>query len=186
MFRHLSTLSRIQCAKILGIHQTASALEAKAAFVIKAKLVHPDVSAKPPTEAKADFVQLVKAYQTFTGPATSERSSQGPNTTGREEDSDFREFQESQRRRRRNGAQDSERGAGGAAASASGWDSDELNFFKPGWWASLRTELGDSLDFAYWGPAWDDATAFPDAFELEERTDGAHPHIVEVKSKARS
>ena len=48
--------------------------------------------------------------------------------------------------------------------------SHALSFLDLSWWANLETELGDALDFAYWGPKFEGAgDQWPYEWEAEER-----------------
>ena len=74
-----------------------------------------------------------------------------------------------------------ERNSSASSGGAKGWKttsqaevvfhrSHALSFLDLSWWANLETELGDALDFAYWGPKFEGAEdQWPYEWEAEER-----------------
>ena len=171
--------SRSDLAAVLRVCPTVSEAELKAAFIRRAKECHPDVSRKSPVEAKQEFVLVAKAYNAL---LEQRRTPQNPHARARgaADDSGFSstadvaDFARRSRARRQSpsGASQSQRSRsnrdmmGGASVGDSEVDLE--------WWLNLPVELSAALDFAYWGPHFDEKESpsiwgFPYAFEAEHR-----------------
>jgi hypothetical protein len=178
-------------AAMLNVSPTASEADLKAAFIRRAKECHPDVSRKPPVEAKQEFILLAKAYDALVqkrrSPASYDASpSNGGEDNGFSSHEDVADFARRARARRRPpGATQASRPRSNRDVMGQTSAVDD-SFVDLQWWLDLPVELSNALDFAYWGPHFEPVDSpsiwgFPYAFEAEHRVSAdASDHIMEL------
>lgn len=176
----MHSFSREECVKILGIQASASKEEIKSAFITRVKLCHPDLSKKDRAVAKVEFVKLLSSYRFLienhdkimkhVPPASNYNQSQGfkyeDNFNNEEENVHWQQWNSRRRSSVRRSNRDNLRNSLDAP-----FDHNALFGYVPSWLTQLQTELGDAIDFAFWGPffPFDSALYFPYEFEVEER-----------------
>ena len=189
---------------------TTDPKQLKEAFRLRAKAVHPDLNPdKPIQESKEEFLRVFQAFEAMmeTQPTRGGGSTVAWDRTtpppwkqeqGQQEDDGFSEEDVFRRRRserstrKRQQARRSNRQNNDLMKHRA----DALSFVDLSWWTNLESELGDALDFAFWGPHFEGAEdQWPFEFEGEERNlegsvsdaqqleeEAAHPHILALVS----